>query len=66
MLPEHKIDPDLLYDLQIATSEAVNNAVEHAQQPTRPHVEVRLRVRSGLIRIEVQDFGTWRARPPAR
>ncbi|WP_442320065.1 ATP-binding protein [Catenuloplanes nepalensis] len=66
VLPEDKIDHDLLYDLQIATSEAVNNAVEHAQEPTRPHVEVRLRVQAGLIRIEVQDFGTWRARPPAR
>ncbi|MDR7276364.1 ATP-binding protein [Catenuloplanes atrovinosus] len=65
MLPDDKIDPDLLYDLQIATTEAVNNAVEHTQAPSRPHVEVRLRARDGLIRIEVQDFGTWRARPPA-
>jgi signal transduction histidine kinase/CheY-like chemotaxis protein len=66
VLPEDTIGPDLLYDLQIATTEAVNNAVEHAQEPSRPHVEVRLRARNGLIRIEIQDFGTWRARPPAR
>ncbi|WP_239164986.1 SpoIIE family protein phosphatase [Actinoplanes palleronii] len=60
------IDPDILYDLQVATTEAINNAVEHAQQPSRPEVLVRLRVLGDLIRVEVQDFGGWRARPPAR
>ncbi|WP_232345099.1 ATP-binding protein [Actinoplanes awajinensis] len=55
-----------MYDLQVATTEAINNAVEHAQQPSRPEVLVRLRVLGDLIRVEVQDFGGWRARPPAR
>jgi anti-sigma regulatory factor (Ser/Thr protein kinase) len=58
-------DPDLLDDLLLAASEAVNNAVEHAGRPSRPEVEVRLRVADGGIRIAVQDFGSWRARPPA-
>ncbi|MGX6607067.1 ATP-binding protein [Micromonosporaceae bacterium Da 78-11] len=58
-----RIDPDLLDDLQVAATEAVNNAVEHAQQPTRPDVDVRLRVVDGLIRIGVRDYGTWRGRP---
>ncbi|MEU4564821.1 SpoIIE family protein phosphatase [Actinoplanes sp. NPDC023936] len=59
-------DQDLLYDLQVAATEAINNAVEHAQRPSRPEVHLRLRVTGGLVRIEVQDFGGWRARPPAR
>jgi anti-sigma regulatory factor (Ser/Thr protein kinase) len=60
------IDPDLLQDLQVAATEAVNNAVEHAQRPSRPEVRVHLRVSDGLVRIVVRDFGGWRARPPAR
>ncbi|MBB2947551.1 signal transduction histidine kinase/CheY-like chemotaxis protein [Actinoplanes lutulentus] len=60
------VDPDLLYDLQVAATEAINNAVEHAQRPSRPEVRLRLRVTGELVRIEVQDFGGWRARPPAR
>jgi anti-sigma regulatory factor (Ser/Thr protein kinase) len=61
-----RFDPDLLDDLLLAATEAVNNAVEHAQQPRRPEVEVRLRVARGVVRIVVQDFGGWRQRPPAR
>lgn len=60
------IDEDLLYDLQVAASEAINNAVEHAQRPSRPEVRVRLRSGGDLVRIEVEDFGDWRARPPAQ
>ncbi|MEU8234145.1 SpoIIE family protein phosphatase [Actinoplanes sp. NPDC048967] len=61
-----RIDPDLLDDLQVAATEAVNNAVEHAQRPSRPEVEVRLQVTDGLVRVVVRDFGGWRQRPPAR
>jgi anti-sigma regulatory factor (Ser/Thr protein kinase) len=59
------IDGDLLNDLLLAASEAVNNAVEHAQQPTRPEVEVRLTVADGVVRVTVQDYGSWRGRQPA-
>ncbi|WLS43704.1 ATP-binding protein [Micromonospora profundi] len=59
------VDPDVLEDLLLATSEAVNNAVEHAQRPSRPEVRVRLRVGDGVVRISVRDFGTWRDRRPA-
>ena len=65
-LSDDRMDPDLLDDLQVAATEAVNNAVEHAQQPGRPEVEVRLEVTGGLVRVVVQDFGGWRERPPAR
>jgi anti-sigma regulatory factor (Ser/Thr protein kinase) len=66
VLDSDQTDPDLLTDLQVAATEAVNNAVEHAQHPTRPEVHVRLLVTGGLVRVEVRDFGTWRERPPAR
>ncbi|MEU8819306.1 SpoIIE family protein phosphatase [Actinoplanes sp. NPDC048796] len=62
----HEIDSDLLYDLQVAATEAVNNAVEHAQQPSRREVEVEFRLVDGTIRIVVRDFGGWRARPVVR
>ncbi|TWJ22298.1 ATP-binding protein [Micromonospora endolithica] len=59
------LDPDVVQDLLVAASEAVNNAVEHAQRPTRPEVRVRLRVADGTVQIVVRDFGTWRDRRPA-
>jgi signal transduction histidine kinase/CheY-like chemotaxis protein len=59
------LDPDLRDDLLLAATEAVNNAVEHAQDPTRPEVEVALRVSDGVVRVAVQDFGRWRERPSA-
>ncbi|WCN84178.1 ATP-binding protein [Micromonospora sp. LH3U1] len=59
------LDPDLLEDLLLAASEAMNNAVEHAQRPSRPEVHLRVQVGGGLIRISVRDFGTWRDRRPA-
>ena len=46
-------------------SEAMNNAVEHAQRPSRPEVRVRVQMGGELIRISVRDFGTWRDRRPA-
>ncbi|SCF15134.1 GAF sensor hybrid histidine kinase [Micromonospora coriariae] len=59
------VDPDVREDLLLAASEAVNNAVEHAQRPSRPEVRVRLQAGGGLVRISVRDFGTWRDRRPA-
>ncbi|MEW2330116.1 ATP-binding protein [Micromonospora chersina] len=58
-------DPDLVQDLVTAASEAMNNAVEHAQHPSRPEVRVGLRVDAGTVRVTVRDFGTWRDRRPA-
>ncbi|MEU7754168.1 ATP-binding protein [Micromonospora sp. NPDC049171] len=64
-LDDLDVDPDVLEDLLLAASEAMNNAVEHAQRPSRPEVRVRLQVGGGLIRVSVRDFGTWRDRRPA-
>ncbi len=59
------VDDDVVDELLIAASEAVNNAVEHAQRPTRPEVVVRLRLSAGAASVSVRDFGSWRDRRPA-
>ncbi|TWG27743.1 signal transduction histidine kinase [Micromonospora palomenae] len=59
------VHPDVVQDLLLAASEAFNNAVEHAQQPTRPEVRVQLQVGAGTARLTVRDFGTWRDRRSA-
>ncbi|MEV1075042.1 ATP-binding protein [Micromonospora parva] len=64
-LGELDVDPEVLEDLLLAASEAMNNAVEHAQRPSRPEVRVRVQLGGGLVRISVRDFGTWRDRRPA-
>ncbi|MEH0937943.1 ATP-binding protein [Micromonospora psammae] len=65
VLDRPEVDPDVVQDLLVAASEAVNNAVEHAQRPSRPEVRVRLKVDADTVRISVRDFGTWRDRRPA-
>lgn len=58
-------DPDAVEDLLVATSEAVNNAVEHAQSPSRAEVHVGLRVVGDTACVSVRDFGTWREGSPS-
>ncbi|MGC4879922.1 ATP-binding protein [Micromonospora sp. DT43] len=64
-MDEVDVHADVLEDLLLAASEAMNNAVEHAQRPSRPEVRVRLQVGGERVRISVRDFGTWRDRRPA-
>ena len=67
VLAEAGVDDDVAFELLLAGSEAVNNAVEHAVEPTRPEVAVALRVdpATASVRLEVQDFGQWRERRPS-
>jgi anti-sigma regulatory factor (Ser/Thr protein kinase) len=46
-------------DLLLAASEAANNAVEHAQQPTEPFFDVSTEVDDGRVTIVIQDHGGW-------
>ncbi|NYJ02534.1 signal transduction histidine kinase/DNA-binding response OmpR family regulator [Nocardioides thalensis] len=64
LLDEAGVDDDVAFELLIGLSEAVNNAVEHAVDPTRDVVVVRAEVDSAArrVRLEVQDFGQWRER----
>ncbi|MFW3172250.1 ATP-binding protein [Geodermatophilus sp. CPCC 206100] len=56
------LDEDLAYDLVLATCEAATNAVEHAQDPTEPHIDVAAEVVGGRVEIAVRDYGRWRER----
>jgi signal transduction histidine kinase/DNA-binding response OmpR family regulator len=59
------VDDETAFEVVIGASEAVNNAVEHAQAPVRAEVEITLKVTADALRVTVQDFGSWRERPPA-
>jgi anti-sigma regulatory factor (Ser/Thr protein kinase) len=40
---------------------AANNAIEHAQQPTKPFFDVCAVVDDGAVTIVIRDHGGWRA-----
>jgi anti-sigma regulatory factor (Ser/Thr protein kinase) len=50
---------DELDDLVLAAGEAANNAVEHAQRPTRPFFDVSTEVGEQEASIVIQDHGRW-------
>jgi anti-sigma regulatory factor (Ser/Thr protein kinase) len=55
--------PDqLAFDFVAAASEATSNAIEHAQEPTEPFVEIEAVRRGDLLTVIVRDHGSWR--PP--
>ena len=45
--------------------EAATNAIEHAQHPTEPFVDVAAEVGGGRVVITVRDHGQWRERVPS-
>ena len=59
------VDEEQAYDLLLAACEAATNAVEHAQDPTEPFVDVAATVADGRVRISVRDYGQWRERVPS-
>ncbi len=59
------VGEDQAYDLLLAACEAATNAVEHAQHPTEPFVDVEASVSGGRVRISVRDHGQWRERVPS-
>jgi signal transduction histidine kinase/CheY-like chemotaxis protein len=59
------LDDDQAYDLLLAACEAATNAVEHAQQPTEPFVDVTAEVTTTEVVITVRDHGQWRERVPS-
>ncbi|MGY1642215.1 ATP-binding protein [Geodermatophilus sp. SYSU D00703] len=62
---ESGLDEDLAYDLVLAACEAATNAVEHAQEPTEPFIDVAAEVADGRVEIAVRDYGRWRERVPS-
>ena len=65
LLEEAGVDEERRYDLLLAACEAATNAVEHAQDPSAPHVHVAVRGADGEVVIEVRDHGRWRERVPS-
>ncbi|WP_346621630.1 ATP-binding protein [Blastococcus montanus] len=65
LLEEAGVDPDQAYDLLLAACEATSNAIEHAQEPTEPFVDVAAAVGRGLVEISIRDYGQWRERVPS-
>ncbi|MDQ1531125.1 MAG: hypothetical protein QOE37_1230 [Microbacteriaceae bacterium] len=64
-LADAGIGEDQTYDLLLAVCEAATNAVEHAQDPTEPYVDVTVQVDRSEIRASVRDYGQWRERTPS-
>ncbi|MCF6506135.1 response regulator [Blastococcus sp. MG754426] len=65
LLAEAGVGEEQAYDLLVAACEATSNAIEHAQDPTEPVVEVTALVEGGLVEITVRDHGQWRERVPS-
>ncbi|MGK5170023.1 ATP-binding protein [Geodermatophilus sp. CPCC 205761] len=65
LFAEARLGEDLAYDLVLATCEAATNAVEHAQDPAEPYIDVAAEVVGGRVEIAVRDYGRWRERVPS-
>jgi signal transduction histidine kinase/CheY-like chemotaxis protein len=60
-----ELDENQSYDLLLAACEAATNAVEHAQDPIEPFIDVSAEVGGGRVLITVRDHGQWRERVPS-
>jgi serine phosphatase RsbU (regulator of sigma subunit)/anti-sigma regulatory factor (Ser/Thr protein kinase)/DNA-binding response OmpR family regulator len=61
-LTEMGADPQLLYDVTLATGEACTNAIEHAYAPGDANFELAAARVDGQLVVTVRDQGHWR--PP--
>jgi signal transduction histidine kinase/CheY-like chemotaxis protein len=59
---EAGVDEDLGYDLLLAACEAATNAVEHAQHPSEPVIDVTVEIGAAEVVVAVRDHGHWRER----
>ncbi|WP_243737694.1 ATP-binding protein [Blastococcus xanthinilyticus] len=64
-LDDAGVGAEQAYDLLLAACEATSNAIEHAQEPAEPFVEVTGAVAAGQVEITVRDYGQWRERVPS-
>jgi anti-sigma regulatory factor (Ser/Thr protein kinase) len=65
LFAEAELDEDLGYDLLLAACEAATNAVEHAQDPAEPVVDVTVEIGTDEVVVAVRDHGRWRERVPS-
>jgi len=56
------VDPEVLYDITLATGEACTNAIEHAYAPGVASFDLEAMCRDDDVVVTVRDYGSWR--PP--
>jgi anti-sigma regulatory factor (Ser/Thr protein kinase) len=61
-LAQAGIPEQAAFEAVAAASEAASNAIEHAQEPTQPFVDVRADRAGDVLKVTVRDYGHWR--PP--
>ncbi|HWQ01276.1 MAG TPA: ATP-binding protein [Gaiellaceae bacterium] len=62
-LEEAGVSRDEAFEIVTAVSEAFINAVEHAQDPSSPQIEITAEVVDDHVTLAVRDHGSWRAEP---
>ena len=62
-LEEAGVSRDEAFEIVTAVSEAFINAVEHAQDPSSPQIDVTAEVVDNQVTLAVHDRGSWRADP---
>ncbi|QXG77928.1 response regulator [Modestobacter sp. L9-4] len=62
LLESAGLTEDQSYDLLLAACEAATNAVEHAQDPVEPFIDVTVEASATGVVITVRDYGQWRER----
>ncbi|NEK93538.1 response regulator [Modestobacter muralis] len=62
LLESAGLTEDQAYDLLLAACEAATNAVEHAQDPIEPFIDVTVEASATGVVITVRDYGQWRER----
>jgi anti-sigma regulatory factor (Ser/Thr protein kinase) len=63
VLDDTGLSPEQVHDLLLAVGEAVSNALEHAQNPTRPCIDLTVELAGGRVTVVVRDYGEWRPGP---
>jgi len=63
---ELRLDGSTTWDLMLATTEAVANAVEHGKPCDRRGIYLALEARDGTIGVEVRDCGCFPEEPRTR
>jgi anti-sigma regulatory factor (Ser/Thr protein kinase) len=55
------------FDVMLASAEVFSNAIEHAEEPTSPLVEVQSTLtEQAIVTVSIRDHGRWRShRAPA-
>jgi anti-sigma regulatory factor (Ser/Thr protein kinase) len=56
------VDEQVAFDAVAVASEAASNAIEHAQDPSQPFVDVHADRDGKVLKVIVRDYGQWR--PP--